>query len=157
MSNYDPAEPIHYLMYFDVNNLYGWAMTQYLPFGGFKWAEITTCWDVPDDSPIGYILEVDLMYPDHLHELHQDLPFCPEDKTPPGSKEPRLLTTLYMKERYVIHYCDLKQALKHGLVLTRIHRILQFNQSPWLKQYIDLNTDFRKMPRMTLKSLFLSF
>jgi len=111
------------LMYFDVNNLYGWAMTQYLPFGGFKWAEITTCWDVPDDSRIGYILEVDLMYPDHLHELHQDLPFCPENKMPPGSKEKRLLTTLYMKERYVIHYCNLKKALKHGLVLTRIHHI----------------------------------
>ena len=132
MSNYDPTEPIHYLMYFDVNNLYGWAMTQYLPYGGFKWVDITTCWDVPDDSRVGYILEVDLMYPDHLHELHQDLPFCPENKTPPGSKEPRLLTTLYMKERYVIHYRNLKQALKHGLVLTRIHRILQFNQSPWL-------------------------
>ena len=69
----------------------------------FQMAEITTCWDVPDDSPVGYILEVDLMYPDHLHELHQDLPFCPKNKTPPGSKEPRLLTTLYMKERYVIH------------------------------------------------------
>ena len=60
MSNYDPAEPIHYLMYFYANNLYGWAITQYLPHGGFKWADVTTCLDVDDNSPIGYILEVDL-------------------------------------------------------------------------------------------------
>jgi len=87
------------------------------------------------------------MYPDHLHELHQYLPFCPENKTPPDSKEPRLLTlymTLYMKEMNVIHYRNLKQALEYGLVLTRINRILQFNQSPWLKKYNDLNTDFEK-------------
>jgi len=142
-------------MYFDVNNLYGWAMRQYLPFGGFKWADITTCWDVADDSSIGYVVEVDLMNPDHLHELHQDLPFCPENKTPPGSKEPRLLTTVYMKERCVIHYRNLKEALKIGLVLTRVRRILQLNQSTWLKQYIDLNIGFRRNARNDFeKSLF---
>jgi len=89
ISNCDPAVPIHYLMYFDVNYLYGLAMTQFLPYGSFKWADVTLRRHVADDS-----LDVDLMYPDHFHELHQNLPYCPENKTPPGSKEPQLLTTL---------------------------------------------------------------
>lgn len=145
--DYDAQKDCKYIMYYDVNNLYGWAMTQYLPYGGFQWVENFNenfNWDVADDSAEGYILEVDLDYPENVHDDHNDLPFCPEHKVPPGSKQAKLLTTLDSKSRYVIHYRYLRQALSHGLILRKIHRILKFKQSNWLQRYIDLNSELRK-------------
>ena len=123
-------------------------MSQYLPFGNFHWVENIednpNFFDVPEDSDEGYILEVDLQYPDSIHFDHQDLPLCPQRMKPPGSKQEKLMTTLYDKEKYVIHYVALQQVLKHGLILKKVHRALKFNQSPWLKKYIDLNTRLRQ-------------
>ena len=70
-------------MYLDANNLYSWAMSQYLPYGGLKWLnqkEIDKfCLNsIIENSSIGYILQVDLEYPDELHELHNDYPLAPE-------------------------------------------------------------------------------
>ena len=146
MDEYNPENETKYLIYLDVNNLYGFAMQQSLPYGGFKWVEDSSNvnFNIPDDSNIGYILEVDLEYPDEIHDSHKDLPFCPEHKCPPGSKQKKLLTTLENKEKYIIHYVTLKQALKHGLRIKKIHRALQFNQKPWLKDYIDLNSKKRQ-------------
>ena len=64
-------------MHLDKNNLYGWRMSQYLPYGGFKCLKNVDNFDVnwiSEKSPIGYIFEVDLEYPDELHELHNDYP-----------------------------------------------------------------------------------
>ena len=134
-------------MYYDINNLYGWAMQHPLPYGGFKWVDEKdidhTNYFVKDDSPVGYILEVDLEYPKELHDLHKDLPFCPEYATPPGAKQEKLLATLYDKEKYVIHYKYLEQVLDSGLILKKVHRVLQFQQRPWLSSYIELNTRLR--------------
>lgn len=148
MSNYDPTKPSNYLIYLDVNNLYGAAMSDYLPYKSFTWLtqneidnfRIETCCDFAE---IGFILEVDLEYPQSLHDLHSDLPFCAEHRAPPNDKSPRLLTTLFNKENYIIHYKTLKQCLKHGLKLKKIHRILKFQQKQWLKGYIELNTKLR--------------
>ncbi|KYN30743.1 hypothetical protein ALC56_14987 [Trachymyrmex septentrionalis] len=146
MRSYDPSEPSSYLMYYDVNNLYGWAMCQSLPYAKFQWVEDAANFDasaIAPDSPTGYILEVDLEYPQHVHDRHTDLPFCPTRDKPPGKREHKLLATLYDKQRYVIHYRNLQQCTRHGLRVTKIHRVLQFAQSPWLREYIELNTCFR--------------
>ncbi|XP_031785674.1 uncharacterized protein LOC100113970 [Nasonia vitripennis] len=148
-TDYDADQYSKYLIYYDVNNLYGWAMQQSLPYGGFKWMTETAISQtdfssVDDESAIGYILELDLEYPEQLHDDHRDLPLCPQHMKLPGSTYSKLMTTLHSKERYVLHYRNLKQALANGLQLQRIHRVLQFNQRPWLKVYIDLNSSMRK-------------
>ncbi|XP_032664112.1 uncharacterized protein LOC116840895 [Odontomachus brunneus] len=86
MQSYDPSKLSSYLMYFNVNNLYEWAMCQPLPYAEIQWVTDFSKFDVSSidiDSPIGYILEVDLEYPEDLHDAHADLPFCPtRDKLP---------------------------------------------------------------------------
>ncbi|CAH0549897.1 unnamed protein product [Brassicogethes aeneus] len=152
VGNYDPSKPHTFLMYFDINNQYGWAMSQHLPYGGFEWVDSNLdVAQVPDDASEGYILEVDLEYPHHLHDPHKDIPFCSEHINPKTGEPPKdakeitkLMATLSDKKKYVIHYRALKQALANGLVLKKIHRTLKFKQFPWLKAYIDLNTELRK-------------
>ena len=81
MKNYDPRKPSIYISYLDMNNLYGWAMSSYRPYGGFKWLKNVDNFDansIGKESPIGYIVEVDLKHPDELHVLHHDYPLAPE-------------------------------------------------------------------------------
>ncbi|XP_014487481.1 PREDICTED: uncharacterized protein LOC106751163 [Dinoponera quadriceps] len=111
MQSYDPSKP-------DVNNLYGGAMCQPLPHAEFQWVTDVSTFDVSSiavDSAIGYILEIVLEYPQHLHDAHVDLPFCPTRAKPPGKKQDKLLATLCDKQRYVIHYRNLQQCTRHGL------------------------------------------
>ena len=51
------------------------------------------------------------------------------------------------KKKYVAHINTLKQALNHGLKLKKIHRVIEFNQKAWLKPYIDMNTELRKLAK----------
>ena len=145
---YDGSKADSYIMYYDINNLYGWSMSQSLPTGNFEWIqnidEKGDFYNVPDDNEIGYILEVDLEYPKDIHFDHKDLPLCPDHVCAPGSKQKKLMTTLTDKERYVLHYRNLKQCLSYGMRLKKIHRALSFKQSAWLKKYIDLNTEKRR-------------
>ena len=89
----------------------------------------------------GYLLEVDVRYPKELHDSHNDLPFMCERMKISGVE--KLIPNLYDKKRYVIHIRALDQALKHGLVLERIHKAIEFKQSAWMKEYIDFNTKLR--------------
>ena len=126
------------ISYLDANNLYGWAMGKPLPTHGFKWmddAEKETWKSVP------CILEVDLEYPEHLHDLHNDYPLAPESVK--IGRVDKLIPNLNNKTNYVIHYENLKLYESLGLKITKIHRGIKFEESTWLKQYIDLNTTLR--------------
>ena len=141
---YDETKPNKYLVYTDANNLYGWAMSQALPTDGFEWMseeELTDWKKVCKYEGIGCILEVDLEYPDELHDLHNEYPLAPENTE--VNKVPKLIPNLNNKSKYVIHYKNLQQYEQPGLRITKVHRGIKFNESEWLKKYIDLNTELR--------------
>ena len=168
VAGYDKDQERNYIMYLDANNLYGWAMSQPLPESGFVWlnedeiAELDVL-NIADDASEGYILEVDLEYPHSLHDLHNDYPLAPEkmvvnaDMLSPYCKQlahdlqlknapvSKLVPNLNDKTKYILHYRNLKLYLSLGMKLTKVHRVLSFQQSSWLKSYIDFNTEKRKM------------
>ena len=177
MKGYDEKAPSKYLMYLDSNNLYGWSMSQYLPTGGFKWMSEKKINELDlakygDDSKRGLILEVDLEYPKELHDLHNDYPIAPEkirvteDMLSNYCRKSaakynistglvsKLITNLRNKEKYVLHYRNLQLYTNLGLKVTKVYRVLQFDQSPWLKQYIDFNTEKRKNAKNTFEKDF---
>ena len=156
MKNFDLDKLISYIMYLDANNLYGWAMSQPLPYRNFRWVESNNV--IPKRKGIGHIYEVDLEYPEELHDLHNDYPCAPEKikvtddmlsdycreiknkfKISSGNVN-KLIPTLNDKKNYVLHEENLKLYLSLGLKLKKIHRVLEFSEKPWLKQYIDFNT-----------------
>ena len=166
MKEYDEKAPSKYIMYLDANNLYCWAMSQYLPTGGFKWMkqkqiDKINLTQYKEDNK-GFIVEVDLEYPKELHDLHNDYPVAPEkvkvenDMLSKYCKKiadkynisiglvHKLIPTLKRKEKYVLHYRNLQLYIDLGLRVTKVHQVLEFDQSPWLKQYIDFNTEKRK-------------
>ncbi|XP_063835691.1 uncharacterized protein LOC135084888 isoform X1 [Ostrinia nubilalis] len=161
LPDYDEWERDNFIMYYDANNLYGWAMSQPLPYGGFKWVkDCTVKWvktkvlTLPVDSNVGYFLEVDLKYPKELHDSHADYPFCPEKKKVPDCDDDRLVADLTSKTRYTLHHSYLIQCLKNGLKLEKVHRVLKFKQRPWLKPYIDFNAEKRKAATCELEEDF---
>ena len=71
-------------------------------------------------------------------------------------KVEKLVATLCDKPEHVINIINLKQALNHGLVLKKVHRVIKSNQNVWVKLYIDMNSDLRKKAKMILKKFFSS-
>ena len=164
LNDYDPKKPSTFTSYLDMNNLYGWAMSEYLPYRGFKYLKNIDKFDIMsinDKSSIRYFLEVDLKYPDELHELHNDFPLAPEKlavscdmlskycKKIADEYEKEvgdvkiLISNLGNKTNYVVHYRNLQLYLSLGMKLTKIHRVLKFKQSDWMKKYSDFNTEKR--------------
>ena len=103
-------------------------MSQKLPVNGLKWVEKLSRFNeifiknYNENSDIGYFLEVDIDYPKELFNLHKDLPFLPERKK--VNKVEKLICSIEDKEKYVMHIRVLKQALNHGLVLRKVHRVI---------------------------------
>ena len=155
MENYDKNKESSYIQYLDGNNLHDWAMSQKLPVNNFKWVEDVSrineefIKNYNENSSKGYILEVNVKYPKKLHDLHSDLPFL--TKRIKIDKCKKLGCDLRNKKKYVVHIKSLKQALNHGLKLKRIHRIIEFSQKAWLKSYIDMNTELRKLAKDDFK------
>ena len=114
------------------------------------------------DSEVGHILEVDLSCPKELHDAHNEYPHCCEHTTlrdevlspyakdiaeKPGltsGKASKLVASLNDKHKYVIHEMNLKQAVDANLILTKIHRVIEFKQKSWMKDFIDSNINRRK-------------
>jgi hypothetical protein len=177
LHSYNPKKKSRYIIYLDANNLYGWAMCEALPTGGFRWLndqEISQL-DVTKlepDSEIGYALEVDFEYPEELHDEHNDLPLAPERcKVPPAwlssyqrklmndlkysaANVPKLVPNLNDKKHYIVHYRNLQLYLSLGLKIKKIHRVLAFNQSAWMRPYIELNTKLRQAAKSDFEKDF---
>ena len=118
---FDTKSESSYLQYLDANNLYGWAMSQPLPTGGFKWVDVNhnEISELATRTDKGCILEVDVSYPKELHNQHKDLPFMCERMEINGVE--KLVPNLRDKKNYVIHIQALNQVLQHGLRLDGIH------------------------------------
>ena len=163
-NTFDVSLPRQDLIYLDANNLYGHAMSQYLPTARFRLLpddeiELLKLEDLDDEADDGYIYEVDLHYPTRLHNQHDDCPLAPEslftDRSmylpiqisvfPESAPQRKLTPNLMDKSRYVVHYRNLKLYVQLGLIITKIHRVLAFKQSPWLKSYIDFNSHQRTL------------
>ena len=89
-----------------------------------------------------------------IERLHSGFTFLPERNK--IEKCNKLICDIQDKGKYVVHIRALKQALNHGLILKKVHRVIQFNQKAWLKPYIDMNTKLRKEAKMNLKRISLS-
>ena len=108
-----------------------------------------------DESDEEYFLEVDVKYPKNLHNLQNDLPFLTERMK--IEKIEKLVANLHDKEEYVRHTRNLRHALNHGLVLKKVHRVINFNQKSSLKLYIDMNTLLRRKGKNDFERFFLSW
>lgn len=171
IANYDQSKPDVHLMYWDANNLYGWAMSQALPEGKFRWLEDHEIQAIDwtktrKNSDTGYVVECDLEYPEELHDKHNDYPLAPErlavdakmwsrtqrdlhlvyaqkDALATGMSSTKLVPNLYSKTRYCIHSRNLKFYLKQGMRLLKVHRAIEFKQSAWMRVYIEKNQNLR--------------
>ena len=141
MKDFDATKESSYIQYLDANNLYGWAMSEKMPYKDFEWSEERDLEKIFEDEDVGYVLEVDLEYPEELHDLHNDYPLAPEVMK--IGKVNKLTPNFNKKTKYVLHHRNLKQYLGLGMKLTEIHRVISFKQSKWLAPYITLNTQLR--------------
>ena len=129
-------------------------MSNYVPYGGFKWLKNFDGFDMMStgkESKIGSVLEVDLEYPEKLHALHNDYPLAPknllityemlsndckkiaDEYKIKDDDVKNLVPNLGNKTNYVLHYRHLQMYLSLGMKLTKIHGVLKFNQSDWMK------------------------
>ena len=149
------------ILYIDANNLYGHSMSQYLPYDEIKFDNNIKLEDIlntPDDSDIGYFLEVDLTYPNNIKEKTKNFPFAPVNKkiNPDDfndyMKEIRLDNYIQSsklicdwsdKKNYLIHFRMLKFYIRHGMIVDKVHNIISFKQSKWLEKFVSFNTQKR--------------
>ena len=166
------------ISYIDATNLYGHSMSQFLPYDEIEmwhgdldkyWKWLDEILYRPDDSEIGYFLEVDLKYPDNIKQKTKYFPFCPENKKINPNKYNEYMNTIKPenytkskklicdwtdKENYLIHYRVLKFYVRHGMIVVKIHEIISFKQSKWLESYISFNTQKRNRAKKNFEKDF---
>ena len=138
----------------DATNLYGYSMSQPLPYNEIKFNQNVGLEDIlntPDDSDIGYLIEVDLKYPDNIKEKTKYFPFAPVNKkiNPKNFNEymneikpdtytqtKKLICDWSDKKNYLTHYRMLKFYIRHDMIVEKVHNIISFEQSKWLEKYI---------------------
>ena len=171
---------MQHLAYIDENNLYGNALRKPLPHSEFCWVEdlsvftrdFILCLD--EEGEWGYTFEVDLGYPEHLHDATADFPLAPESGeihsdmfsqfmkdfhstlNPSKTYKPqrKLLLTQYNRHHYIVHFAILKFYLAMGLVLNKVHRVVKYKQKVWLKKYIDYNSEKRSKAKNEFEKSF---
>ena len=166
------------IIYADATNLYGFSMSQFLPYDEIEmwhgspdkyWNWLDEILNTPDDSDIGYFVEVDLKYPNDIKQKTKYFPFCPENKKIDPNKYNEYMNTIkpenYTKSKklicdwtdkknYLIHYRMLKFYVRHGMVVEKIHEIISFRQSRWLEGYISFKTQKRNRAKNDFKKDF---
>ena len=170
LENYDSKKNSSYIISWDMNNLYGCSMSEPLPIRNFRWLsqdeiQSLNLSTLDDNAKEGYIYECDLRYNPQIHDCTSEYPLAPEKLTvthemlSPYSRAvhetvhcteesyigtEKLIPNLKDKLNYVVHYRNLKFYADQGMIIQKIHRVLTFEQEPWLKPYIDFNTSKRK-------------
>jgi hypothetical protein len=152
----------------DATGLYAWCQSQYLPVNGFRWMDkkeiLCINWAAQQlEQDVGYILEVTLDYPEHLHLWHNDYPLAPlhvniewGDLSPFAKKckqtldgthsyKAKKLTSNFMRrENYVIHHANLSLYLSLGMVLVNVRRVLTFTQAKFMADFVNFCAEQRK-------------
>jgi hypothetical protein len=171
MSTYEDSKEDSYIVYLDANNLYGYGMSTFLPTGNFEWKN--NVWtkemilQLDDESSKGYLFQVDLKIPEEKHDYFNDYPLCPENmcikkeflnewqqQNYKESKVNKLCLTLFDKNDYIINYRYLKLVLNLGYELVSVNKVLEYDQSNFLKKYIDHNTNSRKFAKNDFEKNF---
>ena len=152
-------------LYFNANNLYCCSMSQPLPYDETKLdknVELEDILNTPDDSVIGYFLEVDMTYPDNLKEKTKKFPFATENneinhdnfsdymKTIKPDKyiqTKKMICDWSDKKKYLIHYRMLKFYVRHGMTVKKVCEVISFKQSKWLEKYKTFNYQKRNKAR----------
>ena len=166
LQSFDPNKEETYGVLVDANNLYGGIMEKFpLPLNQFQTLtefDIRSILNTPNDADFGYILEVDLHYPDILHDDHRDFPLAPtkeeiyykdlsewqlamlEQVFDPDRRSPckKLIQTLADKTNYTVHYITLKLYVQLGLQIRNVHRVMKFKQAKWMTPVH--TTEYRK-------------
>ncbi|KAG5666240.1 hypothetical protein PVAND_017621 [Polypedilum vanderplanki] len=149
--NYDSNKPEIQLNSTDFNSLYGFMMGLSLPHNGYRWctqneiSQLSKNFIEMSERPdgISYFVEITISYPRNIHDDMSLYPLFPVLRKMKDGNTSKLIGDLYTKNNYVVHIKFAAFAIKMGLKLEKIHRALQFNESPWLKPFVDLNTNLR--------------
>ena len=136
-------------------------MSEPLPYDEIKFDKNVKLEDIlntPDDSDIGYFVEVNLSYPDNIKQKTKNLPFAPvnkkinpdnfsdymkEIKPDTYTQNKKLICDCSDKKNYLIQYRMLNFYIRHGMIVDKVHDIISYKQSRWLEKYINFNTQKR--------------